>query len=370
MSATATSEPLRALVIGCGAVAGGYDAARGLSPDGEVLSHARAYGLHPGFRLVACIEPDAARRAEFMAAWGIPHGFASLAECDVPFDVASVCVPTEAHVETLERLLAAPPPQPSPARGEGAFFSSPSPLAGEGWGGGAARTLRAVWCEKPLSLDLAAATRLVEAYRAAGVLLAVNYMRRWDPDMVALRDDIASGRLGRLQSAFGRYTKGIATNGSHMLDLLAFLTGAPLAPLAVHRRLDDFSADDPTLTATLATADGAPVQLAGLDRAAFTVFELDLAFERARVTIEESGYRMRRQAVVDNPRYPGYRMLEAAESRPTGLGRAFLSAADNIHRAVTAGAPLASDGASALAVQSLCAGLTGMAAHLPWGETR
>lgn len=338
MSSTAASEPLRAIIVGCGAVAGGYDQARGRAPEGEVLSHARAYALHPGFQVAACVEPDSDRRRAFMELWNIPAGFPDLGACTVGFDVASVCVPTEAHPEILSTLLERTPP-------------------------------RAVWCEKPLSHDEAASTALVGAYDDAGILLAVNYMRRWDPEMAALRDEIAAGGLGRLQSANGFYTKGVLTNGSHLLDLLIFLCG-PLTPVSVHRRLKDLSEDDPTVTALLRLADGAPVHLHGLDRAAFTIFELDLLFEAGRVVIEESGYRLRRHRVIDNPRYAGYRMLDGGEARATGLGRAFLAAADNLHRAVTTGAALASDGASALATQSLCGTLIHMARGLPWGETR
>lgn len=338
MSNIATSEPLRAIIVGCGAVAGGYDQARGRAPEGEVLSHARAYALHPGFEVVACVEPDSDRRRAFMDLWAIPAGFPDLGACTVGFDVASICVPTEVHPEILSTLLERASP-------------------------------RAVWCEKPLSHDEAASTALVGAYDVAGILLAVNYMRRWDPEMAALRDEIAAGDLGRLQSANGFYTKGILANGSHLLDLLAFLCGT-LIPLAVHRRLRDLSEEDPTLTAILRLADGAPVHLHGLDRAAFTVFELDLVFEKGRVVIEDSGYRLRRHRVVANPRYAGYRMLDGGETRASGLGRAFLAAVDNLHRAVTIGEALASDGASALATQSLCGTLIHMARGLPWGETR
>jgi hypothetical protein len=41
--------------------------------------------------------------------------------------------------EIAQALAADPPPQPSPTRGEGAagaLRTAPSPLVGEGWGGG------------------------------------------------------------------------------------------------------------------------------------------------------------------------------------------------------------------------------------------
>jgi predicted dehydrogenase len=53
-----------------------------------------------------------------------------------------------------------------------------------------------VFCEKPLALRHADAVRMFEACRKAGVTLAVGHSRRFWPSMSALRDMVASGKLG------------------------------------------------------------------------------------------------------------------------------------------------------------------------------
>jgi predicted dehydrogenase len=55
-----------------------------------------------------------------------------------------------------------------------------------------------VFCEKPLALRHADAARMFEACRNAGVPLAVGHSRRFWPAMSALRDIVASGRLGTI----------------------------------------------------------------------------------------------------------------------------------------------------------------------------
>jgi predicted dehydrogenase len=327
MSPTAGSEPpLRALIIGCGAIAGGYDEASAVS--GEVLTHAKAYREHPGFTVVACVEPDAARRARFMEIWDIPAGFASLAEVDVAYDVASVCVPTPFHAGTLEALLAGP--------------------------------ARLVYAEKPLTDDLERSRAIVAAYEAAGKPLAVNYFRRWAPGLARLRDEIADGAWGRFQKGSAWYTKGLLNNGSHFLDLLAFLLG-PLEPAAALGRVGDGRDDDPTLDVVVATPGGAPVHLLGADMHAYSLFEADLLFSGGRVCLTDSAFRVVRRPVIDSPRFPGYRVLADGSAEDSGLGRAMLGALDNIAGHLAGGAPLASDGRSALAAQELCAGLHSLA---------
>ena len=55
-----------------------------------------------------------------------------------------------------------------------------------------------VFCEKPLALHQADAARMFEASRKAGVTLAVGHNRRFWPAMNALRNVVASGKLGTM----------------------------------------------------------------------------------------------------------------------------------------------------------------------------
>lgn len=331
MSPTAGSEPLRALIVGCGAIAGGYDEAAPNSD--QVLTHAKAYRLHPRFEMVACVEPDAGRRAAFMAAWGIPKGFAALAEVDVPYDVASVCVPTAAHAEALEALLTSP--------------------------------ARLVFAEKPLTDDPERSRALVAAYARADKPLTVNYLRRWAPGLVALRDEIAAGTWGELIKGSAWYTKGLLNNGGHFLDLFAALFG-PLSPVARLGRAEDGRADDPTLDVVVRTHSGAPLHLLGGRADLYSVFEADLLFTEGRVRLTDGGFTVERRRLIDSPRFAGYRVLGPATESEGGIGRAMPAALDEIARRLDSPHPfpLTSDGASALAAQDLCAAL----ARLP--ETR
>jgi predicted dehydrogenase len=66
------------------------------------------------------------------------------------------------------------------------------------WTIAAARAGKHVLCEKPLALTAADAERMGEACRAAGVHLMEAFMYRLHPSWVAVRELVASGRIGRL----------------------------------------------------------------------------------------------------------------------------------------------------------------------------
>jgi predicted dehydrogenase len=66
------------------------------------------------------------------------------------------------------------------------------------WTIAAARAGKHVLCEKPLAMTAAEAERMVEACDSAGVHLMEAFMYRLHPSWVAVRDLVASGRIGRL----------------------------------------------------------------------------------------------------------------------------------------------------------------------------
>lgn len=68
------------------------------------------------------------------------------------------------------------------------------------WTLAAARAGKHVLCEKPLALTAADAERMVEACEAGGVRLMEAFMYRLHPSWRAVRELVASGRIGRLQT--------------------------------------------------------------------------------------------------------------------------------------------------------------------------
>lgn len=320
--ATAGSSPLRVLIVGCGNIAGGFDQHR---PDGYLpYTHAGAYVKDARFSLAACVEPDRRRRDEFMAAWSVPSGLHSidelLGQCG-QFDVISICSPSACHAHDLEIALRLRP--------------------------------KLIFCEKPLTTSLADAGRLVAECSAANISLAVNYTRRWDPDILQLRADMLAGKWGRLRSATGLYNKGILNNGSHMLDLLHLLLGH-VEVVKVGKPVPDFFPNDPTIPVWLEEENGLPVHLVCGHAEDYAVFELQLVFSQGVLTMEDGGLFWRERRAVSSETFKGYRMLDAGIRRVGGDASAMGAAVDNIYRTITRGDALASTGESALVTQRVC----------------
>jgi UDP-N-acetyl-2-amino-2-deoxyglucuronate dehydrogenase len=128
--------------------------------------HAAAIRTLPGARLAAVTDVVAGAAGAFAAARGCaaePDTDALLARPDV--DVVCVCVPSGLHAEIGVR---------------------------------AARAGKHLAVEKPVDVTLAAADRLIEAARTAGVALTVISQHRFDPGLIELKRLIDGGVLGQL----------------------------------------------------------------------------------------------------------------------------------------------------------------------------
>jgi myo-inositol 2-dehydrogenase/D-chiro-inositol 1-dehydrogenase len=62
-----------------------------------------------------------------------------------------------------------------------------------------ARAGKAVFCEKPLDLDLERARRCVDVASTAGIVLRLGFNRRYDPTFARLKADLAAGVIGPLE---------------------------------------------------------------------------------------------------------------------------------------------------------------------------
>lgn len=163
-----------------------------------------------GLPVVGCFDLDRERAEKLARTWRLPRVFASLAEAlEVPQAVFDLALPPAAIHGTLERLP------------DGAV----------------------ALIQKPLGVDLADATRIRAVCRRKRLTAAVNFQLRFSPLMLALRDAVERGMLGRIVeldlhvncrmpwelwpflASLERME--IALHSIHYLDLLRSLLGEP-----------------------------------------------------------------------------------------------------------------------------------------------
>jgi len=290
----------KAVLIGCGFVAGGYDQKE---VPGVIRTHALAYQSSPEVELVAVADADSEKAGVFSLRWGVSQVYDDVQEmlAEVQPDIVSICSPDETHEYYLDLCLRCP-------------------------------SVKGVWCEKPLSLSPQGCDELVEAFRQAGKSLLVNFQRNFTPAFIQLKDELQSGQYGAIQKVVVYYTKGIIHNGSHAMDLLVDWFGLPdhIQVLSAHV---DYKKTDPTVDAVL-MFDEKPVYFMGLNENHYSLFEVHLYTEKSILSLTESGQILRYKKVRQQSSESGHKGLELAVEQGMQLDTAMLDALNSLIDAI------------------------------------
>jgi predicted dehydrogenase len=219
-------------------------------------------------------------------------------------ELVSVCTPDATHAAVLDRVLDC-------------------------------GSVKGILAEKPLALEVNDAERLVRRARDRGVTLAVNYTRRYTAGHQAVRQRIAAGQLGEIQTVSGRYTKGVLHNGTHWFDLAHWMIGdvTSVRAFAVPER----GPDDIDLDVYLRFENGARGALLACRSQSFAIFEFDVVGTDGRILMYDSGHRLERWEVRDSARYSGYRALVKVEDAESDMRDSILHAVNDLAHCVEAG---------------------------------
>ncbi len=282
----------RAAVVGCGRIGVTMEEdQRRLSP----ATHAGAYRACPRTELVAVVDVDAERVAHATRSFSGVRGFTSVeAMLDaVHPEIVSVATPAGQHRAGVEAC--------------------------------ARRGVRAVICEKPIAESLDDGRAMIEACAAGGTLLLIDHMRRFDPLLRGLRDEIVAGALGDVTQATAYYTAGVFNSGTHMVDLMRFFLGDVSWVLAVENSTASHPPGDFSADAILGFTSGARGVLQVQEVKDYSIFTLRLHGRSGAAVIDRFGFEVERMSVRDCADFSGYQELDSGSGRRQGGSRSFMA---------------------------------------------
>jgi myo-inositol 2-dehydrogenase/D-chiro-inositol 1-dehydrogenase len=128
--------------------------------------HARAIGSNPQAKLVAVADAVEKAAKEIATAYGAEVRSIEAIEKAKDIDAIVICTPTDTHADLIERF---------------------------------AKAGKAIFCEKPIDLDVRRVTRCLGVVEKAGATLMVGFNRRFDPHFMAVRKAIDDGAIGKVE---------------------------------------------------------------------------------------------------------------------------------------------------------------------------
>lgn len=185
----------------------------------------------PGIEVVSISHSNEKTAAEKAGTLGIPHYYVDFMQMleDIAIDCVHICTPNDLHYPMVKAALQAG---------------------------------KHVVCEKPLSMNVEQATELIAIAKEKKLVHAVNFNVRYYPLVRQMKKMREQGELGEIFSVTGTYlqdwllfatdynwrlepgktgdSKAIADIGSHLVDLIEYITG-----LQVTEVMADFSTVHP-----------------------------------------------------------------------------------------------------------------------------
>lgn len=290
-------------LIGFGRIAAGYADDPSIARWYSYSTHAQVLRDHPAFDWVAVVDPSADARAAASSRWGVSVTAPSLDELPnaASIEIAVIATPPEARAGLLDQL--------------------PS--------------LRAILVEKPLGVDLASANSFVDDCNKRGIVGAVNFPRRYDPELLRLANGGLLQCIGKPQAVFGTFGNGMRNNGSHLVDLVRMLLGPVVDANAVvrgRRFVEGPIVGDSNFPFTMLLRNELTVAIQPLAFSAYREVGLDIWGEMGRIQLLHESLTLLTTPIADNRQLTGASELlhEASVLRHTELGRALYQAYDNL----------------------------------------
>lgn len=283
------------LIVGSGNIGAFFD-----TPFSEnILTHAHAFYITKGFNLLGFVDVSKQKVEDAAKLWKV-NCFSSLEEAfdKNKIDVVSVCVPDDYHYDILKKVSNFP--------------------------------VKLVFAEKPLAKSLNQAEEIIKKYKEKNIKCLVNYSRRFVSKFKTLKDSILNGEYGDFICGNGYYGKGTLHNGSHLIDFLRYTIGEIKDVKAINHNFD-FYKDDPSVSAVLNFQKGGNFVMQNVHCSNYTIFELELLFEKKRIRIVDSGFKIEEYDVLNSEIFSGYKNLFKAKEYKTDLNKAMLNSVINIY---------------------------------------
>lgn len=310
----------RVVVIGLGSIGQGLDYEAPIDDNSQSLTHATAFYKHPNFKLVAGIDSNQDLRYRFENKFKKPT-FSSLRELNgYNPQIIAIAVPTSVHKQTFEEALEMNP--------------------------------EVILCEKPLAETLSESKYMIELAKKKNCSLLVNYIRRFDPGVVELKNRMEKGEYGDVYKATVFYGKGLLNNASHFIDLLCFFFGEPISINILKKGRNIANDIEPDFL--LIFQNGLDAYFIASKEEYFSMKEITFITEKGIINFKHGGILINYHPIIDSQIFPGYKVDSLiGEQIHSDFKRYQWHVVNALHRFLSDQIPLASDGVSAYKTQEI-----------------
>lgn len=181
-------------------------------------------------------------------------------------------------------------------------------------------------CEKPVASTIEEAVKIINICKKKGSLLFINHTRRFDKLLQQVSDRIKKEELGTLSQISCYYTAGLFNTGTHMIDLVRFITKKEIQWVcALQEHRFTAPAEDINANGLLILEGNIPVSLQCLEVKDYAIFDIHLYGSKGYLEINRFGFSVEFTSVIDCIDFEGYRELDIFNKKRLGKSRSFFA---------------------------------------------
>lgn len=240
-------------IIGLGRIACGFDD-KNLSS--KVLTHAGAYTKNKKTKLIAFSDIDGKKLLKYGEKYKVKNIYKNFEDMfnKEKLDIVSICTHADSHYQIVEKAVKA--------------------------------GVKGIFLEKPISNSLYNAKKIINICNKNNVKLQIDHQRRFSKFYHNVKQIIDNNKIGNIKRINAYYGNGILNTGTHLMNLINFLSGDILWVQGKKSKFLSSLKNDPNVDGNFLFKNGALGNIQAIDSTIFRILEIDIIGETGRITLD------------------------------------------------------------------------------------
>lgn len=176
--------------------------------------------------------------------------------------------------------------------------------------------IKTIVLEKPLATSVLEGKKLINLAKKHKVKIIVNHRRRFDKEIISLRNKINRNIIGKIKKVSCNYVYGVQATGTHVVDTLRMLfkdtSGEISHVVGIYSDKNDFCAkDDQNIDSIIYFKKGLIAYIQCHNIKDYDIFDFNIFGSKGKITISGIGREVQINKIIKSTEHSGFTELSS-----------------------------------------------------------